>query len=164
MVPSSSWLFSAVGLDGVPAFYADIFRGFPDFHIDVTQRHVSDEAIILEAIISGTHKNEWFGIPASGRAVRFPLCCVFPFDDSDRITGERAYFDSALLLRQLGVCLRNKRFGSKGCNAIKDLACKIAYSPWLKDKKEKLPERAPRGMSENQMRILDGMLSEASRF
>jgi steroid delta-isomerase-like uncharacterized protein len=92
-----------VGLDGVRAFSADIFRGFPDFHIDVTQRHVSDEAIILEVIISGTHKNEWSGIPASGRAVQFPLCCVFPFDDSDRITGERELTSTALLLRQLGV-------------------------------------------------------------
>jgi hypothetical protein len=41
---------------------------------------------------------------------------------------------------------------------------KIAYSPRLKDKKEKLPEREPRGMSENQMRILGGMLLEASRY
>lgn len=46
---------------------------------------------------------------------------------------------------------------------IKDLSRKIAYTPRLKDKKEK-PERAnPRGMSENQMRILDGMLSGAAR-
>jgi steroid delta-isomerase-like uncharacterized protein len=92
-----------VGFDGVRAFYADLFRGFPDFHIDVTQRHVSDEAIIMEVIISGTHKNEWSGIPASGRRAQFPLCCVFPFDDNDRITGERVYYDNALLLRQLGV-------------------------------------------------------------
>jgi steroid delta-isomerase-like uncharacterized protein len=91
------------GRDGVRAFYADLFQGFPDFHIDVTQRHVSDEAVILEVIISGTHTNEWRGIPASGRPIEVPLCVVFPFDESDRITGERAYFDGALWLRQLGV-------------------------------------------------------------
>jgi steroid delta-isomerase-like uncharacterized protein len=83
-----------VGLDGVRAFYASLFQGFPDFHIDVTQRHVSDEAIILEVIISGTHMNEWSGIPASGRRAQFPLCAVFPFDDNDRITGRES------LLRQ----------------------------------------------------------------
>jgi steroid delta-isomerase-like uncharacterized protein len=92
-----------VGRDGVRTFYADLFKGFPDFHIDVKDRHVSDDAIILEVIISGTHMNEWSGIPASGRRVQFPLCVVFPFDDNDRITGERAYFDNALVLRQLGV-------------------------------------------------------------
>src|ERR1700758_4597464 len=79
------------------------FRGFPDFHIDLMQRHVSDEAIILEIIISGTHMNEWSGIPASGRRAQFPCCCVYPFDDNDRIRGERVYFDFALLRRQLEV-------------------------------------------------------------
>jgi SnoaL-like polyketide cyclase len=55
------------GRDGVRAFYADLFQGFPDFHIDVTQRHVSDEAVILEVIISVTHTNEWRGIPENLR-------------------------------------------------------------------------------------------------
>ena len=91
------------GREGVRAFYADLFQGFPDLHIDVTQPHVSDEAIVLEVIISGTHMNQWSGIPASGRRVQVPFCIVFPFDESDRITGERAYFDGALWLRQLGV-------------------------------------------------------------
>jgi steroid delta-isomerase-like uncharacterized protein len=91
------------GRDGVRKFYADLFQGFPDFHVDVTRRHVSDEAIILEATISGTHMNEWSGIPASRRRIQFPLCTVFPFDDNDRITGERVYFDNALVLKQLGL-------------------------------------------------------------
>jgi steroid delta-isomerase-like uncharacterized protein len=91
------------GRHGVRKFYADLFQGFPDFHVDVTRRHVSDEAIILEATISGTHMNEWSGIPASGRRIQFPLCTVFPFDDNDRITGERVYFDNALVLKQLGL-------------------------------------------------------------
>ena len=91
------------GHDNVRAFYANLFRGFPEFHIDLIQRHVSDEAIILELIISGTHMNDWSGIPASGRRAQFPCCCVYPFDDNDRISGERVYFDFALLRRQLEV-------------------------------------------------------------
>jgi len=91
------------GQDGVRKFYADLFQGFPDLHVEVMQRHVSDEAIILEAIISGTHMREWSGIPASGRRFEIPICTVFPFDDNDQIAGERAYYDNALSLRQLGV-------------------------------------------------------------
>jgi hypothetical protein len=30
-----------LGFDAVRAFYADPFGGFPDFHIDVMQRHVA---------------------------------------------------------------------------------------------------------------------------
>jgi predicted ester cyclase len=63
---------------------------------------VSDEAIIIEVTFSGTHKGQWNGIPATGRRVQFPLCAIFPFDENDRLAGERAYFDSALVLRQLG--------------------------------------------------------------
>ena len=91
------------GQDSVRAFYASLFTGFPDLHIEVTRRYVSDEAIILEATLSGTHKNEWSGIAATGRRVQLPLTAIFPFDENDRLTGERIYSDNALVLRQLGV-------------------------------------------------------------
>ena len=91
------------GRESVRAFYADLYTGFPDLRIEITRRYVSDEAIIVEGTFSGTHKNQWSGIPATGRRVQFPFCAIFPFDENDRLTGERAYFDSALVLRQLGV-------------------------------------------------------------
>jgi steroid delta-isomerase-like uncharacterized protein len=91
------------GRESVRAFYVDLFTGFPDLHFEITRRYVSDEAIIVEATLSGTQKNLFNGIPATGRRVQFPLCTIFPFDENDRITGERVYFDNALVLRQLGV-------------------------------------------------------------
>jgi steroid delta-isomerase-like uncharacterized protein len=91
------------GRESVRAFYADLFTGFPDLHFEITRSYVSDDAIILEATFSGTHKNLFNGIPATGRRVQFPFCTIFPFDENDRLAGERAYFDNALVLRQLGV-------------------------------------------------------------
>jgi steroid delta-isomerase-like uncharacterized protein len=91
------------GRESVRAFYADLFTGFPDLHFEITRRYVSDVAIIVEATLSGTQKNLFNGIPATGRRVQFPLCTIFPFDENDRITGERVYFDNALVLRQLEV-------------------------------------------------------------
>ena len=91
------------GRDSVRAFYADLYTGFPDLHVEITQRYVSDDAIIVEVTFSGTHKNQYSGIPATGRRVQFPLCTIFPFDENDRLAGERVYFDNELLLRQLGV-------------------------------------------------------------
>jgi steroid delta-isomerase-like uncharacterized protein len=90
------------GRESVRAFYADLYTGFPDLDLEITRRYVSDEAIIVEVTFSGTHKGQWNGIPATGLRVQFPLCAIFPFDENDRLTGERAYFDSALILRQLG--------------------------------------------------------------
>jgi steroid delta-isomerase-like uncharacterized protein len=91
------------GRESVRAFYADLFTGFPDLHFEITRSYVSDDAIILEATFSGTHKNLFNGIPATGRRVQFPFCTIFAFDENDRLAGERAYFDNALVLRQLGV-------------------------------------------------------------
>jgi steroid delta-isomerase-like uncharacterized protein len=91
------------GGDSVRAFYTELFQGFPDLHLDETRRYVSDEAIILEVIMTGTQTNEFRKIPASGRRIQVPLCAIFLFDDNDRITGERVYLDVALMLRQLGV-------------------------------------------------------------
>jgi steroid delta-isomerase-like uncharacterized protein len=91
------------GRERVRAFYANIFTGFPDWKVEITQCYVSDDAITVEATVSGTHKGLWNGIPATGRRIQLLVCTIFLFDENDRLTGERTYFDSALLLRQLGL-------------------------------------------------------------
>ena len=91
------------GRESVRAYYANLFTGFPDLHLEITRRYVSDESIIVEATVSGTHTNLFSGIPATGRRVELSFCTIFSFDENDRITGERAYFDNALVLRQLGL-------------------------------------------------------------
>jgi steroid delta-isomerase-like uncharacterized protein len=91
------------GQDSVRAFYASLFTAFPDLHFEVTRRYVSDEAIIVEATLSGTHQNEWSGIAATGRRVQLPFTGIFLFDENDRLAGERVYCDNALVLRQFGV-------------------------------------------------------------
>ena len=75
----------------------------PDLHIEVHKRHASDDAIILEAVISGQHLGPWRGLPPTGRRVEFPLCGIFAFDAADRLAGEKIYYDRATVLRQLGV-------------------------------------------------------------
>jgi steroid delta-isomerase-like uncharacterized protein len=92
--------------DGLPAvreYYAGLFRAAPDLHIEVKNRYVSKDAIVLEVLISGTHLGAWRGLPPTGRRLEFPLCAVFTFDQNDRMLGERIYYDRATVLRQLGV-------------------------------------------------------------
>jgi hypothetical protein len=36
------------GRESVRAFYADLYTGFSDLHLEITRRYVSDEAIIVE--------------------------------------------------------------------------------------------------------------------
>ncbi len=91
------------GRDQVSAYYQTLLQALPDLHIDVQRRHVSEEAIVLEVIISGTHLGTWRGLPGTGRRVEFPLCGVYTFDAQDRLQGEKIYYDRATVLRQIGM-------------------------------------------------------------
>lgn len=91
------------GRDGVRLFYEQLMKALPDLEIDVQRQHVSDDAILVEVIIRGTHLGGWRGLPPTGRRVEFPLCGVYTFDADDHLAGEKIYYDRGTVLRQLGV-------------------------------------------------------------
>jgi steroid delta-isomerase-like uncharacterized protein len=78
-------------------------KALPDLEIAVQRRHVTEDAILVEVIIRGTHLGAWRGLPATGRRVETPLCGVYTFDENERLAGERIYYDRATVLQQLGV-------------------------------------------------------------
>ncbi len=91
------------GRDGVRRFYEQLMKAMPDLSIQVRRRYVTDDAILVEVVIKGTHLGDWRGLPATGRLVEFPLCGVYTFDAEDRLAGEKIYYDRATVLQQLGV-------------------------------------------------------------
>jgi steroid delta-isomerase-like uncharacterized protein len=91
------------GLDGVRQFYKQLMNALPDLQIEVKQRHVAEDAVVVEVVIRGTHLGGWRGLPATGRRVEFPLCGIYTFDVDDRLAGEKIYYDRGTVLRQLGV-------------------------------------------------------------
>ncbi len=97
------WAEHYQGRNGVRLFYEQLMKALPDLEIEVQRRHVTDEAILLEVMIRGTHLGGWRGLLATGRRVEFPLCGVYTFDADDRLAGEKIYYDRATVLRQLGV-------------------------------------------------------------
>ncbi len=57
---------------------------------------------IAEFDLLGTHDGDLVGIPPTGRSFRCRMCAIFSFPpDSDRIIGERVYFDQGTIVRQL---------------------------------------------------------------
>jgi steroid delta-isomerase-like uncharacterized protein len=84
-------------------FYEQLMKAAPDVEIEVQQRHVTDDAILVEVEIRGTHLGGWRGRPATGRQIKFPLCGVYTFDADDRLAGEKIYYDRGTVLRQLGI-------------------------------------------------------------
>jgi len=90
------------GHEAIRGFYEDLFRGFPDFQLQVQRRHVAD-SVVIEGVLGGTHRHEWMGIPPTGKTVSVPFCAVFLFTEDDRLKAEIVYYDRFSLLDQLGV-------------------------------------------------------------
>jgi steroid delta-isomerase-like uncharacterized protein len=88
---------------GVRLFYDQLMKALPDLEIEIQRWHVTDDAVLVEVVIRGTHLGPWRGLPATGRGVEVPLCGVYTFDSDDRLAGEKIYYDRATVLRQLGV-------------------------------------------------------------
>jgi steroid delta-isomerase-like uncharacterized protein len=98
------------GRAGVRKFYEQLMKALPDLEIAVQRRYVTDEAIVVEVVIRGTHLGAWRGLPATGRRIEFPLCGVYTFDANDRLAGERIYYDRGTVLGQLGVFYEPQSF------------------------------------------------------
>lgn len=97
------WDDHHIGCDAVREYYDGLLHAMPDLAIEVRRRHVAEDAVLLEVMISGHHLGAWRGLPPTGHPVRFPLCGIFTFDGEDRLAGEKIYYDRATVLRQLGV-------------------------------------------------------------
>ena len=105
----------AFALNGMELAGADVIRGvydgfgfgqhgsFSDINIEVRQWYFGDDSITTEMTLRANHTGAWQGIAATGRAVAVPLCAIFTFDAENQVASERAYFDAASVLQQIGV-------------------------------------------------------------
>ena len=76
--------------------------GFSDLRIEVKHRYVSEEAITLEQVVTGTHTGEWMGISPTGRKIAVAVCTVYKFDREGKLVSENVYMDTGGMLKQLG--------------------------------------------------------------
>jgi steroid delta-isomerase-like uncharacterized protein len=90
------------GEEEVSRYYQASRASFPDQRNEVRAIRHADDAVIVEFDLLGTHRGPFRGIPSTGRAFRCPMVALFLFE-GDRIVCERVYFDSASILRQLGL-------------------------------------------------------------
>jgi steroid delta-isomerase-like uncharacterized protein len=97
------WNLHYAGRDEVRSFYQGLLRAIPDLQINIRHRHIGETAVVLEVVISGRHLGMWRGLPPTGERLQFPLCGIYTFDESNRLAGERIYYDRSTVLRQLGL-------------------------------------------------------------
>jgi len=90
------------GPEEVMDYFERTRRAFPDQRNELLALHHAENAVLVEAVVRGTHDGPLGGLPPTGRSFELPILAVFVFD-GDRLLCERVYFDSATVLRQLGV-------------------------------------------------------------
>jgi steroid delta-isomerase-like uncharacterized protein len=90
------------GADEVARYFQETRAAFPDQRNELIALHHADDAVIAEFDLKGTHLGSFRGLPPTGREFTCRMTALFLFDD-DRLVCERVYFDSATILRQLGI-------------------------------------------------------------
>lgn len=90
------------GERAVERYFDETRTAFPDQRNELIALHHSDDAVIVEAMLYGTHEGPFRGLPATGREFEMRFCAFFLFEE-DRLVCERVYFDAGTILRQLGI-------------------------------------------------------------
>ena len=81
------------GHEGATRFYTGLLTAFPDIHFDLQQIVIGPQGVWEEAHVTGTHRGDWLGHTATGRAVQFDVLIYFPWDEQkQKFRGERVYF------------------------------------------------------------------------
>ncbi len=77
---------------------------FPDQRNELVSMRSTDDGVVVELDLLGTHHGPLRGFEPTGRTFRSRMCALFLFEDGgDGIVCERVYFDSGDILRQLAL-------------------------------------------------------------
>jgi steroid delta-isomerase-like uncharacterized protein len=90
------------GEEEVRGYWAETRAAFPDQRNELVVMHQAEDSVIVEFDIKGTHLGSFRGLPATGRPFTCRCIAIFVFE-GEGIVCERIYFDSATILRQLGI-------------------------------------------------------------
>jgi steroid delta-isomerase-like uncharacterized protein len=73
---------------------------FPDLHVTIEDMLAEADRVVTRQTFSGTHRGEWLGVPATGRAVSWAVIDIVRLDDG-RLVDHWAVADLHGLLGRL---------------------------------------------------------------
>jgi steroid delta-isomerase-like uncharacterized protein len=111
------------GKDAVRRYYLDLWRAFPDFEFEVTNRVADESSVIYEMVFRGHQRGDFRGLVATGRVGELKAVVVFPMRDG-KATGERVYIDGLEFMTQVGALPRRDSAMGK----LLLLALRLRYS------------------------------------
>lgn len=89
--------------EGVVQYFRLLLAAFPDMKMDVQDSFASGDKAVARLRVSGTHKAEFMGIPATGNLVSMNLIDIIRFGDDGLAREHWGVADQLALMQQLGV-------------------------------------------------------------
>jgi steroid delta-isomerase-like uncharacterized protein len=90
------------GEEAVRAYFAASRTAFPDQRNELVSLRHTDDAVVVELDLLGTHLGPLAGAEPTGREFRVRMLALFIFE-GEGLVCERVYFDSGSILRQIGL-------------------------------------------------------------
>lgn len=89
------------GLEGAKAVHRTSMVGMPDFHTQIEDLIAEGDKVVARITMTGTHTGDFFGMPATGKKVKFSGIYIARIKDG-KIVEHWGEEDSISLLQQLG--------------------------------------------------------------
>jgi steroid delta-isomerase-like uncharacterized protein len=86
----------------VRGLLADLLGAFPDLGLHANVLRHADDAVVIEGLMTGTHRGPYAGFEPTGRSMELRAAIFFTFDGPNLLR-ETVYYDELTLLGQLGV-------------------------------------------------------------
>jgi steroid delta-isomerase-like uncharacterized protein len=87
---------------GVLQYFRILIAAFPDFRMDVEDVIASGDKAVARVRLTGTHKGEFLGMPATGKSVAVNLIDIIRFGGDGLAREHWGVADQLSLLQQLG--------------------------------------------------------------
>ncbi len=92
----------STGAEAMKEVFGRLHGAFPDLQVEIDDLIAEGDKVVSRNTVTGTHRGEFMGVPATGRQVRYDEIFVVRFADG-RVVETWGVVDMASLMRQLGV-------------------------------------------------------------
>jgi steroid delta-isomerase-like uncharacterized protein len=123
----------ARGKEELRSFVERAFTAIPDFKYELKNRFAASQWAVIEWAMSGTHKGDLPGIPATRKRFSSVRGSTILELEDGKIRRESDYWDAATLMKQVGVLPRASPISSK--------AAAVSAVRFLKGRPPHLPSR-----------------------
>jgi steroid delta-isomerase-like uncharacterized protein len=90
------------GKDDLRTFASGAFAAVPDIKFELTSRFAAGQWAAIEWVMSGTHKGDFPGMPATGKPISVRGSSIFELE-AGKIRRESDYWDAATFMKQVGL-------------------------------------------------------------